>query len=217
MTRKTLALLVSGVAAVAAVAVVSSAVGAGAPPPRNGSEPPSVPTTTPVRGIQADQASLLQALRRPRSVGDALPVSIRQTLAADDKFTRSYGGNVDLARRVSATAQKAAWIIPGDGKLCVAIPDSTGFTLNCATPAEVRDGYLQPSLVGSTGRGTLTGILPDGVSSVRLVNRDGSQRTVEVSDNFYAAAIDAELLAVEYIDPKGREQSRPMGWVPPPR
>ena len=48
----------------------------------------------------------------------------------------SFGRNSDLAREFS-TAAGTGWVIPGDGYLCIAIPDPlTGYAESCA-PTEV--------------------------------------------------------------------------------
>ena len=58
----------------------------------------------------------------------------------------------------------------------------------------------------------LTGVLPDGVGEVTLVDKDGSTRTVPVERNTYRAAIDANLKEVRFTDADGGRHVLPMEW-----
>jgi hypothetical protein len=58
----------------------------------------------------------------------------------------------------------------------------------------------------------LTGVVPDGVDRVTLVDRNGSTRQAEVDNNTYRAAIDADLKEVRFRGSDGAERVLPMAW-----
>lgn len=75
-----------------------------------------------------------------------------------------YGRNVSLARAIE-TVTGTGWVIPGDGYLCLAVPDPVdGYGTTCApTEVAVRQGLAL----------TLSGNLPDGKAAETLVVADG--------------------------------------------
>jgi hypothetical protein len=108
------------------------------------------------------------------------------------------------------------WLVPGDGFVCVAYLSAAAGSLafSCATPAQVDEGLLQPATLNRDGVGVVTGVMPDGVNSVTLVDRDGSHRDMAVDGNVYRAAIDANLQEVRWTDAGGAGHVRPMAWIP---
>jgi hypothetical protein len=109
------------------------------------------------------------------------------------------------------------WLIPGDGFVCLATmsPRGGSVAIGCATPAQVEEGLLQPAELNADGAGVLTGVMPDGVDSVTLVDLDGSSRDAAVDHNVYRAAIDADIKEVRWTDALGVERVRPMPWKAP--
>jgi hypothetical protein len=164
----------------------------------------------PVAAVPEEQAAQIDQLDRPRNSDDALPKEWRDKLASGDASDEHWGANPSLARRTAP----GTWIVPGDGYVCVAnaTPGEGALGFGCATPEDVERGLLAPADVDANGNGVLTGVLPDGVDEVTLVNHDGSTRTVAVERNTYRAAIDADLQEVRFTDAHGGVHILPMSW-----
>lgn len=164
----------------------------------------------PVAAIDPKQAEAIGQLRRSRTTDDALPTSWAEELTDGENGPGHWGANPSLSRRTAP----GVWVVPGDGYVCLAnsTPDSGGMGFGCATMEDLGRGLLAPSDVDANGNGILTGVLPDGVDRVTLVDLDGSSRTAEVERNTYRAAIDAELKEVRFTSPDGARRVLPMAW-----
>jgi hypothetical protein len=164
----------------------------------------------PVATVPEEQAEQIDQLDRPRTSDDAMPAEWREELTSGPDADEHWGANPYLSRRTAP----GTWILPGDGYVCAAnaTPGEGALGFGCATPDDVDRGLLAPSDVDANGNGVLTGVLPDGVTEVTLVNNDGSTRAVEVDRNTYRAAIDAELKELRFTDAQGAEHILPMGW-----
>jgi hypothetical protein len=169
-------------------------------------------SVAPTTVVQYAESSRFGELRRPRSGDDALPSRWNAQIAADSNRGTRWGADTAESRR----AAPQVWLVPGNGFVCVAnvspVDGSLGF--GCATPAEVEQGLLQPADLDQNGNGVVTGVMPDGVTSVTLVSNDGSTRAVAVSHNVYQAAIDTRLREVRWTDSAGIGHVRPMAWTP---
>jgi hypothetical protein len=176
--------------------------------------PPEADTAQadPVTSVPAEQADQLSQLDRPRDTDDALPAEWREDLTEGDDVRKHWGANPSLARRTAP----GTWIVPGDGYVCVAnvTPGEGGLGFGCATPEDVERGLLAPADIDRDGNGVLTGVLPDGVAEVMLVDKDGATRTVAVERNTYRAAIDAGLKEVRFTNADGAEHVLPMAFNP---
>lgn len=200
-------------ACVAACLVAGGVVaGAGA---EDGSTPAPEPEAAaveaaPVQSVEPEQAEDIGQLRRGRTGDDALPPTWREALTEGENADEHWGANPALARHTAP----GVWIVPGDGYVCVAsrTPDDGALGFGCATPEDVDRGLLAPSDVDEHGNGVLTGVLPDGVEEVTLVDLDGSTRTAEVDRNTYRAAIDANLKEVRFRGSDGGLRVLPMAW-----
>ena len=166
----------------------------------------------PVESVPAEQADDIRQLRRARDPDDAMPEQWREELTEGDTADENWGANPDLSRRTAP----GVWIVPGDGYVCVAntTPGEGALGFGCATPDDVERGLLAPSDVDANGNGVLTGVLPDGVPEVTVVDKDGATRTVAVERNTYRAAIDASIKEVRFTDADGGQHVLPMGWAP---
>jgi hypothetical protein len=167
-------------------------------------------TADPVTAVPEEQAEQIDQLDRPRSSDDALPAEWREELTSGSESDEHWGANPALSRRTAP----GTWILPGDGYVCVAnaTPGEGALGFGCATPEDVEKGLLAPSDVDANGNGVLTGVLPDGVNEVTLIDHDGGTRTVAVERNTYRAAIDANLKEVRFTDAGGEVQILPMSW-----
>lgn len=181
-----------------------------APPPEM--ESVQAADADPVPTVEPEQADQLRQLDRPRNADDAMPAEWRRSLTEGESADDQYGANPSLARRTAP----GTWIVPGDGYVCVAntTPGEGALGFGCATPEDVERGLLAPADIDKDGNGVLTGVLPDGVSEVTLVNKDGSTRDVGVERNTYRAAIDANLQEVRFTDAQGGEHVLPMAFRP---
>ncbi|MGH2884970.1 MAG: hypothetical protein ACRDPA_20085, partial [Solirubrobacteraceae bacterium] len=120
----------------------------------------------PEQAIAPDQSAALSILRRPRVASDALPpgdTTLTNSPAA------SNGANPDLSRRAQGIIDGNAWVIPGDGMICLLFdaPGAGGGT--CQTDSSVSD--WPPVTSGSArapGMTTVAGLVPDGVPQVTL-------------------------------------------------
>jgi hypothetical protein len=164
----------------------------------------------PVSAVPEEQAREIEQLDRPRNSDDALPKEWRDKLTRDDVSDEHWGANPSLARRTAP----GTWIVPGDGYVCVAnaTPGEGALGFGCATPDDVEKGLLAPADVDADGNGVVTGVLPDGVDEVTLVDHDGGTRTVAVARNTYRAAIDANLKEMRFTDAGGGVHILPMSW-----
>jgi hypothetical protein len=164
----------------------------------------------PVSAVPEEQAEQIEQLDRPRNSDDALPKEWREKLTTGDESDEHWGANPSLARRTAP----GTWIVPGDGYVCVAnaTPGEGALGFGCAATDDVEKGLLAPADVDANGNGVLTGVLPDGVNEVTLVDQDGGSRTVAVERNTYRAAIDANLKEVRFTDADGGVRILPMSW-----
>jgi hypothetical protein len=201
----------AGVAACLAAGGVVAGAGAGTSDPVRTAEPEALAAdAAPVQSIEPEQAGEIGELRRSRTTDDALPPRWGATLTDDGSDESHWGANPALSRRTGP----GVWIVPGDGYVCVAntAPDDGGMGLGCATPDDVDRGLLAPSDVDANGNGVVTGVVPDGVDRVTLVDRDGSTRSADVDRNTYRAAIDANLKEVRFTGADGGVRVLPMAW-----
>jgi hypothetical protein len=108
------------------------------------------------------------------------------------------------------------WVMPGDGHVCLAntTPGDGHLGFSCATPDDVEKGLLAPADIDEHGNGVVTGVVPDGVTEVTVVDVGGGTRTVSVERNTYRAAIDANTKEVQFTDADGGEHVVPMAWTP---
>jgi hypothetical protein len=210
MTTNTIKL--AGVAMLALLAATGGVTAAGAD--QVAPEPPQVAPldNTPASAVQYAQARRFAELRRAREGDDAMPPTWERSVEDDTDADERWGANPDLSRLVAP----GVWLIPGNGYVCVSMLNSRdgSLSLSCATAPEVEQGLLQPSDVDATGTGVVTGVMPDGVEQVTLVDSDGSARDFAVDRNVYRAAVDDQIKEVRWVDAAGLERMRPMAWTP---
>jgi len=142
----------------------------------------AVATVTTIVAAQPEQRRAFAVLSQPAQTP---PPARRAAIVRVLSASRPLGVNLALARRVRTGAGEDAWVVPGDGSVCV-IRDLTA-TAGCNTTREAiahgmalleRDplahGYL------------LLGIVPNSVRRVRVRSDRGVVATVPVSRNVYA-------------------------------
>lgn len=142
----------------------------------------------------------LRVLRQPRHVAaDAVSpgVAAQPTLA---------DGAVDLsaARRVRGSDGEPAWIAPSsDGSAVCAVRAGA---VACPPVALLTVTGLSPGLIGRAGEPyRVWGIAGDDVSSLVLVEGDGTRVSVTITDNFFDLATDDWPRALTWTGPSGPE------------
>jgi hypothetical protein len=200
----------AGACAAVCVAATGAVVAGADPAPPEQSELAAA-NASPISAVQFAQAQRFGEFRRPRAGGDSMPQQWEQALSDDRRRDSIWGANPGLSRRVAP----GVWLIPGNGFICVAQVSAADGSLGfgCATPLQAEEGLLQPAELDNDGNGIVTGVLPDGVQSVTLVDRDGSRREAPVERNVYRAAIDAQIDEVRWTDSDGIERSRSLAWT----
>jgi hypothetical protein len=152
--------------------------------------------------------AMLGILRRPQQPGDALPMEPNRT---QDPIARSTGANPALAREVSFGALGDAWVIPADGGVCL---QSQGG--GCDTDVDGHPPYIQTLGGGINHPGVynITGLVPDGVSSVDLHLANGTVDTVQVDQNVYMVNVTASITSTTFTLANGTTVTLP-GTGPP--
>lgn len=159
------------------------------------------------RNWRAVARERLHVLRQPRSVtADAVaPAIAGQPTVAD--------GDIDLtaARRVKAADGEAAWIAPSaDGD---AICGVRAGAVACPATALLEVTGLSPAINGRLGEPYhVWGIAGDDVSSLVLIEGDGTRVSVTVTDNFFDVETDDWPRSLTWTGPNG-----PESFTYPPR
>lgn len=169
LRRRTLlsaAAAASLLAAAGGTAVASGVVGGSAASPIDAAQAP----TTAVQKVDPalERAFALLRTRTATPVPDALV----------DQFASParYGRNPALARQIE-TVTGTGWVIPGNGYLCIAIPDPVdGYGSTCSRTEDVLRRGLYIGLRGGKvpdGQAAQTILAPDG-AAVKVVGDDGA-------------------------------------------
>lgn len=154
----------------------------------------------PIAAVQADQARALRVLRRERRAGDALPAD-----AAAAAGPGRFGRNPGLSRAVR-TATGTGWVVPGDGVVCLVVPDPVdGYGTSCAPTDVIGDDGLTVGVAGDDAASATT-LVPDGATVV--VEDDRGRRSQVTPDANGVTRIDAERADhLEVVTPSGRAET----------
>lgn len=110
----------------ALVAAVTAAVAVGQSGERDGMPSPSSNRSV-ASGVQADQARNFAIFGRARTSADAMPAAAREQVGN----SRHSGRNVDLSRAIATTTGRG-WAVPGNGSVCLVVPDPVdGYGITC--------------------------------------------------------------------------------------
>ena len=208
-----LALTVAGLLTAAGVATATSGDPVPSEPIPAGSEVPAK-----ANGVPADLAARFAVLRRQRAARDELPAETRSTRPIPvierngvlvealglAQVERRFGLNMALARRMRITSPRVpAYVVPGNGTLCVAGGD---VGVSCI-PADRIGRAFDSAVCGTvpTGKVAVYGLVPDGARDVALELRDGTRlpQTIEgnllysTTDNPSAATVPVAVTWVE--------------------
>ena len=102
---------------------------------------------------------------------------------------RLTGGGAALAQRLPLIIQ-AAWVIPSSRKLCLVLVQATGTSSVTCKKADgvIREGLFTASVPSSASSGMrlIMGVVPDGVSLVRVQAKGAPPQTVPVAENVFS-------------------------------
>lgn len=161
MKRKNIknAAVLSGSAVLLAGAVAAGLASAGEDSSKSGSKAGSAPVGVErafspeefhraTTAVPAVQQQILENFAIFREQGATpMPADVAEQVASPKRF----GRNPDLARKI-ATVTGDGWVIPGDGFVCIAMPDPVdGFATSCLPTQIVAERGLYVSLSGGKG------------------------------------------------------------------
>lgn len=155
-----LMLLLAAAAAVFAMAL--SAASASSGDPAAGSTIPDQKATTPIASMPREITDHFRLFRD--QLAAAMPPEIERVIASSDK----YGRNARFARSIS-TPNGTGWVIPGDGYICLAVPDPVdGYGESCVRTSVALERGVWLRLAGDApdSRAVDTIVVPDGAKIV---------------------------------------------------
>lgn len=135
------------------------------------------------------------ALRHAHGVNDVVSDQLIHSPLLNDGVA-----DAGLSRRVGFS--KPAWLVPGsDGRsICLLTPAS----LNCPLNKEVEDRGLAPSMSWTAhGSVRVSGIASDAVTSVEIVQADGSVASVAVTNNLFDYSSEHAPREIRWTGPDG--------------
>jgi hypothetical protein len=154
------------------------------------------------RGRSDDLSALEPRQRAAFSVlsttPEELPARMRTAIEATVE-ANALGLNLDLAQRVATDTGVGAWLVPGNGFVCI-FRDETSSAVCDTTARAIKQGmtlvlYRPPARAGARPDGYLAlGLAPDGVERVRM-QAGASTTVVPVVDNVYALRARAPMRA----------------------
>jgi hypothetical protein len=160
-----------------------------------------------VTEVAAGQKASFGVFRRARTSDDALPSSVVKTMSnAADQL---HGENAALSRRARIPG-KRIWLSVGEGTICRFQAVSVTDVDETCQPTS---GALAGRLVGwqdggsiPKGEAAVSGVVPDGVTSVAVSYADGRTQQVAVVDNVYAFTATGSP-TIRFTDSQGGEHS----------
>lgn len=164
---------------------------------------PSSPTAVGRHHASGDLQASFAALRRPRTAGDQLP---SQALNNITHHPLTSGMKPAQSRRVIAMRNLQMWLVPARRELCDVVvnhgpggPANSGFGTGCIGIA----GAEKYGLVAS-GQTTLTAVLPDGSSDIKVTFKDGSSTLLAPDANGAIVYQPKRLIReISYTSPAG--------------
>jgi hypothetical protein len=159
---------------------------------------PPLGTVQPVSEVPSEIDSSFGVFGRQRSAGDLPRVGTVGTVLWG-QWSKLFGANVQLARRVRVDSRNGLFLFPGRGTVCLSVVAGVEGISTCAPIADARSGRLIGTAVSSTGDENLVyGAVPNNVSRVTITTRAGGEVSQAVADNGYLSAIAGEPVSVAY-------------------
>lgn len=194
LKRRTAVLIVALPVVVAAYAGVAISQGTESPQP---AEPLM---RQKAEGADPQVREAFAVVRRERQKHDAMPAVL--AAAVDDGAQTIGGANVRLARRAHAIKDAQAYVVPGNGSVCLAVDrgPAAGTSVTCNVLPAVRErGAVTTEAASPIGTDRrVHALVPDGVEFVRF--RTAANRTldVDVVNNVVIADVPADTVEMEY-------------------
>jgi len=135
-----------------------------------------------------DQVAAFSILATPRAPED--DIDARSVDSIEATLATAARANVRLAHRIGAAdATEPAWLVPGDGQVCIVTHEVGRASFQCvATMVAARGDALQTRSGGADlneGDATVLQLLPDGVPSVTVRStKDNVETEVPVRQNW---------------------------------
>ncbi len=183
----------------------------------------------PTVAIAPGQAAELGILRRPRVASDALlpwdAFSMTHTPMA------ANGVNPSLSRRAEGFPSGGAWVIPGNGTICLITDNARGLAMaseqlapgsttpvsvaripgaggvtGCTTDSSAAKGWLAGISGTHESRGVIftAGMVPDGVAAVTVSVAGRGSLLLPVHENVFMAEVHGRPSSVSFTGPAGR-------------
>jgi hypothetical protein len=155
--------------ALAAIAAISASGVALAASPNDSGDSGAVVAAaiqTPTAAVTAVQPDAQAAFKLLRTVAPTpMPPDVADAVGSPQRF----GRNPALARSIQTPTGKG-WVIPGDGFLCIAVPDPVdGWGTTCLPTAVAAQRGLGIGLTAANGKSVETLLVPDGAAATRLL------------------------------------------------
>ena len=168
-SNKSRALGAAAAGLLAASLGASSVLAGSQPSPTTTGDMRAIPIAPlPVTSVPATTTASFAIFRDREATG--MPAELVDSLASPQRF----GRNAALAREIS-TVEGPGWVVPGNGYVCLVVPDPEGgHATSCNT---IESARVRGVLVGirdrNTGAGYSTTIVPDGAQAT-LATTSGS-------------------------------------------
>lgn len=155
-------------------------------------------------------ASIFGVLEQPQQANDA----VGATSPGHDGLV-TQGVDPSKARLMTSLSGWGAWLVPGDGVVCLyaaLTTNAVGGGSACPYVAQGADGF-NLTIGGGTSNAAgipanhvlLAGVVPDGVNAVEVAFKDGGEQKLGVVRNAYLAVVPGDAVSVSYDDSNGRQ------------
>ncbi len=155
-----------------------------------------------IDAITVQQAKTFSILRREKLGGDELPEERRKRF--EGGRMGQHGFNASLARR-AATPIGDIWVIPGNGWIAL---QGDGGAVASPTEAIARQGTMM--WTAREGKGIVSGLVPDGVPEVTLLDHENASFIATVEDNVYGATLSALFSSLRFTGSDGLVELGPF-------
>lgn len=155
--------------------------------------------------LRAHFALLRSARSRARaSSGPALPLAAASALAAGGRV------QVNLSQAQYVPTGGGTWIVPGTNGACVVT--TTVSVCNTTDQAETGTLLAADAPAHSDYPTTITGLTPDGNTSITITLVSGATQTVPVSENTYSVSAPDGIRSVSMKSASGSPSSLDLGF-----
>lgn len=164
-----------------------------------------------IQDIQPEEQKQFAVFQRAHGITDDMPPSVAKLLGESD----ITGKNLALARRF-ATADGSGWAIPGNGSVCIALPDRLGLLgLSCSSSEDAAAHGAIAMMIGpdEPARVLLGLVVPHGAAVVAQF-KDGRTQALRDVDGVVSTALTAAD-AVELTTRSGQVTRYPIPTPPP--